>query len=164
MGALQVRMREDHDPEELSNILKAIYRGEPFVRVIDPATGLPRMATTHVVNKDTKPGLERPQPLSMLKPGERIAEIVYPTINEQMAAIKFVADYSGWKPASEVNMNVEHSQVIELAEEDFEDLPEDQLDAYLEVCRVMSAKKAKLLNPSGSPILEAESTEKVENE
>lgn len=163
MSVFQIRMREDHDPAEMSAIAKALYRGEPFVRVIDPATGLPRLASAPIRITASQPGYERPKPLSMLLPGERIAEIVWPSPSEQLAAMKFVAEYAGWKPAAEVNMNVGHSVV----DADFDDMTEAQLEAYLAARQHAESilESAKNANPSeqpfssGSRILDIKSTE-----
>jgi hypothetical protein len=169
MSPFQIKLREAHDDDEMNEILKSIYRGEPFVRIIDMNTGMPRLAERPVRSDANSPGLERPKPASLLKEGERIAEIVYPTMAEQLAALKMTWDYKGYKPSSEVNMTVEHSTSIQ--EADLEDLDDDQLDQYLGIINVLQLAKAKNANAgdaenedfsSGSHILDVPSTESEE--
>lgn len=167
LSAFQMQLREDHDPAEMSAIVKAIYRGEPFVRVMNSETMQPRLASAPIRAEDN-PGYARPVPADgvILGPNERIMEVVWPTASEQMAAMKFVAEYAGWKPAGEVNMNVSHSTSV--ADIDPDDLSDEELENYLNTIDMLKLAKARSANPeqepfsSGSHILDVPSTVKEE--
>jgi hypothetical protein len=147
------RMRELVDETELIEIAMSIARGDPMVRIVDPKTNRPRVATTKTrPDRDTAPGQSRPDPVSLLKEGEVIHDIHWVTTAERMSALTWIRETCGIKAPvpTEVDMKVSHGPEI-VGEIDYSRLSAEELDAYIALTDKVIARL-----PSGEPEKEPE--------
>lgn len=167
--SLAERVREIvwDDPEtadRMIGIAVAIAEGQPMVRIVDPATGMPRTERVkpkrpNACKQDEHEALTRPEPASVLRGGERIHEIHYPSTAETLAALTWLRESGGMKPPKDED----HVDLGVLgADQDLSRLTPAELEAYVAMLDKMAGhddEKATLAKPEALALVEKNDAE-----
>lgn len=153
------RLRERIDPDWIVDIVVSIAAGDPMVRIIDPKTGMPRLAEVQLHETDDV-GVDSPVSKSLLVGDERIAEIIWPSTDERLKAITWIRDTAGWKPATQLEVTAHTPD----ANVDFSKLSAEELEAYVALCEKLGVGAAALEegDSDDEEVLDAEYVEKEE--
>lgn len=130
-AALSERINDLVDYDEMFQLAMAQARGEPMVRLLDRATGRPRLAERPHRGRMVSTADSAPISMVAIGPEDVIADVSWPTFADRMVALSWIAKFGDMTPATEINGTQVHVGIM--AEVDFSKFSPEELDAYIEL-------------------------------